>query len=54
MSEGSLFEGEEGGESEKMSERALLDGEEGDGGLEGGVKSMVRDGGVRVPWAYTQ
>ena len=38
-----------GGESEKMSERALLEavgarGEEGDGGVDGGVKSMPADG----------
>lgn len=38
-----------GGESEKMSERALLlevvgaRGEEGDGGVDGGVKSMLAD-----------
>ena len=41
--------GEVGGESEKMSERALLEvvgarGEEGDGGVDGGVKSMPADG----------
>ena len=38
-----------GGESEKMSERALLlllevVGEEGNGGVDGGVKSMLADG----------
>ena len=41
--------GEVGGESEKMSERALLEvvgarGEEGDGGVDGGVRSMLADG----------
>ena len=45
MSEGSLdLFGVEGGESEKMSERLLLvstwAGDEGDGGVEGGVIAM--------------
>ena len=32
--------GELGGESEKMSERWLLVGEEGEGGVEGGVRAI--------------
>ena len=42
MSEGSVFEGDVGGESEKISERALLVEEEEEGEVEGGVKAMVR------------
>lgn len=44
MSEGSVFEGEDGGESEKISERALLEGDEGEGGIEGGVSAMTIGG----------
>ncbi len=36
--------GDDGGESEKMSERWLLVvGEEGEGGVEGGVRAMVSE-----------
>lgn len=42
MSEGSAVVGEVGGESEKMSERWLLVvGEEGEDGVEGGVRAIV-------------
>ena len=42
MSEGSAVVGEVGGESENMSERQLLViGEEGEGGVEGGVIAIV-------------
>lgn len=44
MSEGSVAVGEVGGESEKMSERLLVVGEDREGGVEEGVEEWVKEG----------